>query len=759
MRKTITKIICVAAAAISAAGLALSAGCASWTRDGVTPDSYENVTSNGGFAVQTDDYVYFVNGSELNTADNTFGTPLRGSIQRISKQDIAARNYSASQTVVPLIAYAVNTDAGIYVYGDRIYYATPSTAKSSSGVVQNSNMEFKSSTLDGSETMSDYYYRSSSTALDYRYVQPEEDGAVYLMYALSESLYGEASPTTNIHSVNTATGEDTLIAYNVSGYAFDTEDPTDPYVFYTMDVTYNLGSANAISEGYNQMFVARADATGAMDIDFSYVPDYSAEESPLYVNCGDFVYDGIGNLAYAERYSQFNYGYGGSQTFVIDRTDTVYDISHFKNGELTFTVQQSLDSSAALCRLTVAELDSDSDGSVDESWNAVAANDSLTSRRLLISDDAVDYTFVDIDGEEWALYSGENGLELGRFSGGVLTDEFPVTDSGSATLLAVREETTATESGDGTETALYAYYSLTGGNGYTFWRIALSSSPENYSPNKLPYEEVYKYSEVRILDLDAASDWYMPEFVGNTILFASETEGMTAYNYIMACDLTSADGDMMSNAELNAYNEKYEAVEEKIDEYSEENNSDGSLAYENLPDALRYAFYTGDRQYLAELIQAYVDIAGEDREHRYSERSAEIYLEFCDASGDWADYAQDTRTVNGGTVCANMQRYYYAVLGRMTDADADGLKDSLRASYMQAYPQDTSTWWDDMGAAWQVVFIVAMCVVGLAVLGGAAVLVIWLVRRKKAVGKGGDDSRSHIDITDDKDIDVYSEDN
>ena len=60
------------AAAISAAGLALSAGCASWTRDGVTPDSYENVTSNGGFAVQTDDYVYFVNGSELNTADNTY---------------------------------------------------------------------------------------------------------------------------------------------------------------------------------------------------------------------------------------------------------------------------------------------------------------------------------------------------------------------------------------------------------------------------------------------------------------------------------------------------------------------------------------------------------------------------------------------------------------------------------------------------------------------------------------------------------------
>ena len=50
MRKTITKIICVAAAAISAAGLALASGCANWTTEGVPPDNYTTVTSNGGFA-------------------------------------------------------------------------------------------------------------------------------------------------------------------------------------------------------------------------------------------------------------------------------------------------------------------------------------------------------------------------------------------------------------------------------------------------------------------------------------------------------------------------------------------------------------------------------------------------------------------------------------------------------------------------------------------------------------------------------------
>ena len=44
-----------------------------------------------------------------------------------------------------------------------------------------------------------------------------------------------------------------------------------------------------------------------------------------------------------------------------------------------------------------------------------------------------------------------------------------------------------------------------------------------------------------MLDLDAVSSWYLPEFVGNTLFFASEISNMADYNYIMACDL-SKDG-------------------------------------------------------------------------------------------------------------------------------------------------------------------------------------------------------------------------
>ena len=754
MRKTITKIICAAAAAISVAGLALTAGCGAYTTEGVSPDTYTTVTSNGGFAVQTDEYVYFINGYELNTADNTFGKPVKGSIMRISKTDMQNRNYAAAQTVVPVVAFSGQHEAGLYVYGDRIYYATPSTARNSTGVVQSSNLEFKSSTLDGKETMSDYYFRSTSTALDYRYVEVGE--TVYLLYAQSESLYGEETAVTNIHSVNTATGEDTLLAYDAASYSFDESDPTNPYVYYTMGVTYRLGSANAVEEGYNQLYAVRADATEAKTYDFSYVEDYDAESNPLYVNCGDLVYDGIGMDSYNMRYNQFNYGYGGDEKYAVNRTDTEYTIGRYSDGVLFFSAQSTLDSAEGLYMLENSKVDSDGDGRVDESWNAITANDSITDYRLLIDGDDTEYNFYTANGVTYALFIDEGGLSRCTFENGERTDVVRLTDGGKPdALIAIREEVTATEDGEGTVNHVYAYYSLTGGNGYTFWRIAIDGEADNYAPNKLPVQDVYTYSEVRILDLDAYDSWYLPEFVDNTILFASKTEGMSEYTYIMACDLTSEDGDMMSNAELNAYNEQYEAVSEKIDAYDDETNSDGTAAYEHLSSALTYAFYSGDEEYIDELVQAYIDIAGEDEEYMYSKRSVEIYHEFFSATGDWADYASLSRKVDGQTVYANMQKYYYSLIGKMSESDYDEMIDGLRSSYMQDYPVDDTTWWDSMGLGWQIVFCIAMCVAGLAVIGGVAVLVVWLVRRNKNKKVEGGSARAYVDITDDKNIDVY----
>ena len=96
---------------------------------------------------------------------------------------------------------------------------------------------------------------------------------VYLLYvATSESLYGTAY--TNLHSVNTETGTDTLLAYNVDSVMFDSKDVTNPRVYYTMKVKDFV--LDKSFSNYNQVYTVTADATEPNEYDFSGVKDYDA---------------------------------------------------------------------------------------------------------------------------------------------------------------------------------------------------------------------------------------------------------------------------------------------------------------------------------------------------------------------------------------------------------------------------------------------------------------------------------------------------
>ena len=132
-------------------------------------------------------------------------------------------------------------------------------------------------------------------------------------------------------------------------------------------------------------------------------------------------------------------------------------------------------------------------------------------------------------------------------------------------------------------------------------------SEDDYLKYPETVDEELTYKSVKILDLDACSGWYMPEFVGNKLLYASEAEGMTSFNYVMVCDLQGADG-IMTNKEIDALNDKFEGVTEKIEEYDEEENADGSKAYDGLSNALKYLWFSGDVNYIDELVKAYTDV-------------------------------------------------------------------------------------------------------------------------------------------------------
>ena len=469
MRKIITKIICFTAAAVAAASGTLLTACNNYynaEKLDYTPSNVKAV-SNGGFAVEKDGYVYFINGKQVNTADNSFGTPVRGAIMRISNADLAARKYSSAQTVVPHIAYSGNYNGGIFVYGDYVYYATPSTEKNSDGIVQNENLAFKSTRLDGTETLKGYYVQNSNSSVEYRYVQAGD--TVYLLYvATGEDYYGTGDSYTNLHSVNTKTGENTMLAYNVGSVTFDKNDLTNPRVYYTMSVTdFELDKTY---DTYNQVWTVTADATTPADyseyFEKIYENDedgYDPEKDPKYVNCGTLVYDGIGKIeGMTGSVTPFN----GADADKVERVPYTYTISSYENGTLFYTRSSKTITSEGF---STASLYAHKDGAILNGWNPVTKND---EQQFILRDGAnassYTYLFGDNDKIENIIISDSTGLIKTKLddNGKIITDVdtvncYHLTKTGQPTILFTAKHNDRN----------YIYYSLSGGNGYTVNRI------------------------------------------------------------------------------------------------------------------------------------------------------------------------------------------------------------------------------------------------------------------------------------------------
>ena len=179
MRKLYKNILVCATAAMLAAGSAAFAACDKPFQPLAGDDykSEEAAISNGGFAVEYGKYVYFINGATTNEDNNTFGTPVKGALMRIKKDDLLKRENTA-QIVVPSLIVSADYTAGFFIYNDRVYYATPNNVKSMSGEIESDWLDFKSASLNGSDVQD--YFRLSDNATAFRYVQTEEKGPVYL---------------------------------------------------------------------------------------------------------------------------------------------------------------------------------------------------------------------------------------------------------------------------------------------------------------------------------------------------------------------------------------------------------------------------------------------------------------------------------------------------------------------------------------------------------------------------------------------------
>ena len=698
------------------------AGCnATYTGDKL--DGYvsaASVSSNGGFAVEKGDFVYFINGLEDYTEPNVYGDVVKGALMRIKKTDLNAGNYDKVKTVVPMLFAAQNFDAGIYIYGDYVYYATPTTDKNMDGQIESSWIDFKRAKLDGTETMKDYYFRLSSNSSKYRFV--EENGVVYCLY--EEEGY--------LKSYDTKDKVSRVLA-KADSYFYDTSDATNPNVYYTMSVVVDADTDNSTTASYNQLYsvnaAARVESAGEKDgvasykvkggkeykFDAKFLKEKSDEavkgggEATFdandyttypYVNLGKAVLDGIGSNALKE--TQFN----GKKADALTPDGYTYTVKSYSNGGVYFTRTEVAKTSSDAESVKLYYLaDSSSDA---ETWNIVSGNASsaidVVAQDSTLLESAI-LTTTESGAHEY-YYLSENALYKGTVSESGATSELKMASKLSSVTLWKLD-------GD----FLYYYASSEEGNGNSLSRINVTGTQKDY--NSL-LDQV-EYQPITLAGVQFNSSWYKPEIFGNKVLFANEQSfGSVTYNYIYAASLPE------TQAEIKTVNEKYKAVQDAIDEYSE--NAE-------LQDVMTYYFRTGKTD-------AYDAVKA-----LYEEKTEQKYFDEFKA-----------KFATNATEKLELESYFFDRVGTMKEADEKAIDEAWANSLRSEEEAE-----EESGLpGWAIALIVAGGV--LVVLAATLIPTLIVLSKKKAKAKAAEATvnaykKRKIDTTDDKSIDVYADEN
>ncbi len=719
MHKSKKIIGAVAALTLAFSSLAL-AGCGSkgYKGDELTVKDGSAVveSTNGGFVVETGDFVYFINGVETNTADNTYGKVEKGSLMRIAKTELSAGNYAAAQIVVPSLFVAGNYDAGIYIYDGYVYYATPTTDKNNAGQVENSYLDFKRAKLDGSTSPMDgkneYFLRLSSNTTKYRFVK--EKDTVYCLFEEDSKL----------KSYNVSTGKTTVLVSGASSFFYNTEDKTDGNVYYTMSVTYDLDKKNTNAQSYNQIYCVNAATTATVDSakasykainDGKEVASYDFDEKFMkdnadekgynlndyttypYVNLGSLVLDGVGSYVGEANDTRFTLG---------DRAQASTAYGY------TYTIQAQGNEGLYFTRAEVGGTSNDASylyyipNAKAEGWDTVTGNKSVATV-------AIDTTAASAT----ALYEINEGKHSYIYLSDSIIKKATVDEQGKATEIinladGVSGVTLWKTEGD------YLYYYGTGTNGKNISRINYKGEEDAY--NDLLATDEYKPQTLALVDFN--DSWYKPEFVTageKQLVFYANAQsfgsGGTSYNYIYAAPLGTT-------AEIVAANEAVEAVNEYIDEYSD--NSEAQAV-------MKYYFRTGKTA-------AYDEVKGE-----YDEKTQQKYI---------SEFIAEFEKENG----LKLEKSFISLVGRMNEADEEAIEEDWANSLLKEEETD-----DTNGGleTWAIVLIVCGAVLV------AAVIVVSVVvsASKKKAKKAREEAivsaykRKKIDTTDDKSIDVYAD--
>ena len=727
MRKTVRKLVSlVAVATLFGSTLAMSA-CGDYYKEKALGDYTASATateagkSNGGFAVEKGDYIYYINGREDYSETNEYGNVTKGALMRIKKTDLTAGTaeaYAKAEVVVPMLFVAQNYKSGIYIYGDYVYYATPTSGKNMKGEVTNSWIDFKRAKLDGSETMKDYYFRLSNNASNYRFVVENE--TVYCLYEEDGML----------KSYNTVERESTVLVKGGT-YFYDQKDLTNGNVYYTMGVTYNADTNTSTTATYNQVYCVNAAATATVDskkasytvkdgrtydfdeawmkaqnetakkkaeangTEYTATYDFDDYSTYPYVNLGKLVLDGVGKNQSVEDDGIFNDSHD-RENDRIELKGYTYTLARYENGGIYYTkAGEQADSKLYY----LAEN--------NDAANPVLANKKAEMVAWSTTNASNSALFEVKDGTHTYLYIADSKIYRVSTTAGVVGEPVAICDAPSGATLWKTEGDTLYYYAAGTHPVTSAATS-----GYNLSMVNYTGDASVYENLQSLKEENAKYKAATINYVDFNNSWYMPEIFDGVMMYANaETVGSTSYNYIYATKL----------ADVEKNNEAYKAAYEAMNKITEK---------DSIKKAMTYYYRTGDIELVKEVYEAGL----------YSDK------EYKEAFEVYVSQQQPSALIS---LLGNKEEV-------IKKADVDAMEEGWRSTL----PSETEDETEDEGLeTWAICLIIAGSVL---VVAAAVIIPIIILGKKKAEREAKEAitnayKRPKIDTTDDKSIDVYAD--
>lgn len=751
MRKYGKKILGIVAAATMLCSVVMAAGCDKVDFKMPTPNAADyagEVKSNGGFAVEKGNYVYFINGVASNTDDNTYGKVEKGALMRITKAQLAAGEYNKAEILVPSLFVSKNMDAGLFVHGDYLYYATPTTETNMEGVVENSYVDFKRIKLDGSEEpmKEKFFHALDSTSLEYRFVKEGE--TVYCLYEEDGAL----------KSYNTDSKKTTVLVKGASDYFYDRKDVNNANVYYTMSVTYDIATDIAKqSTDYNQLYCVNAAATvkegevgkeaegkisytvegKEADKDGTYTKTYTfnadflkdEEKSPNfdakdyttypYVNLGQLVLDGVG-----KNKADFDAGWFNEdeKADALEFKGYTYTVARYENGGVYFT--RSTDSKLYYL--------SDKRGA---DWNTVKANDVASAELDVVAlnqtNASASALFFVSEAEgvrtHSYLYTANNAIYTATADvEGKATNEFAIAQNLTSPTLWKMDEG-------------FVYFYTASGNGNNLSRVKYTTERGKYNAllkDEAGYED---YQPVTIALVEWNNAWYKPELIKvgenkSVVLYSNVQKygnSTSTYGYVYAAQIGTT-------AEIKANNDKLEAYNKYLSEYSSKTESQNLIKYFFSAGTLLDSDATKLDQ---EVIDLYKDESKAEKEQDAFYK--EVVAKFTATEGAAAELVTESELIG--------------LVGKLTDDDKEAIETAWKDSLLKTEEEEEE---DSSLPGWAIALIVVGAV--LVAAGGASVPVTLYFKKKAAAKKEAEATinayrRKKIDTTDDKTIDVYAD--